>query len=42
MPEAVNGYNVAAWRQNLTTYWAISDLNAAKLAMFAQKFRAAP
>ena len=40
--QSINGYNAVAWRQNQTTYWAISDLNAAELESFAQKFRAAP
>jgi anti-sigma factor RsiW len=39
---SINGYNVAVWRQNQTMYWAISDLNAAELQTFAQKFQAAP
>jgi anti-sigma factor RsiW len=37
-----NGYNVVGWRQDQTAYWAVSDLNAAELKTFAQKFRAAP
>ena len=35
-----NGYNVVGWRQNQIAYWAVSDLNAAELEIFAQKFRA--
>jgi anti-sigma factor RsiW len=40
--QSIKGYNVVGWRQNQIAYWAISDLNAAELETFAQKFRAAP
>lgn len=40
--EAINGYNVAVWRQDQVTYWAVSDLNATELETFAEKFQAAP
>ena len=40
--QSINGYNVVGWRQNQIAYWAVSDLNAAELETFAQKFRAAP
>lgn len=39
---SINGYNVVAWRQGESMYWAISDLAAAELETFAQRFRAAP
>jgi anti-sigma factor RsiW len=39
---SINGYNVVGWHQNQIAYWAVSDLNAAELQTFAQKFRAAP
>jgi anti-sigma factor RsiW len=37
----INGYNIVVWRKNDKTYGAVSDLNAAELESFAQKFRAA-
>jgi anti-sigma factor RsiW len=37
----VNGYNVVTWRSGGQSYWAVSDLNAAELQQFAQKFQAA-
>ncbi len=39
---AINGYNVVSWSSDGTTYWAVSDLDAAELETFAQLFRAAP
>ena len=40
--QSINGYNVLGWRDDQTTYWAVSDLNAAELATFVEKFRTAP
>lgn len=40
--QSIKGFNVVSWRQDKIAYWAISDLNAAELETFAQKFRAAP
>jgi anti-sigma factor RsiW len=37
----VNGYNVVAWHKGGKSYWAVSDLNAAELQLFVQKFQAA-
>ncbi len=37
----VNGYNVVTWYKGGRSYWAVSDLNAAELQLFAQKFQAA-
>jgi anti-sigma factor RsiW len=39
--QPVNGYNVVAWRKAGKSYWAVSDLNAVELTLFAQKFQAA-
>ena len=41
-PHSVNGYNVVHWTENGVSYWAISDLAAAKLEDFARLFRATP
>ncbi len=38
---SINGYNVVAWRDGGRTYWAVSDLNASELQLFARKFQAA-
>lgn len=38
---SVNGYNVVGWHKGGKSYWAVSDLNAAELQLFAQKFQAA-
>jgi anti-sigma factor RsiW len=40
-PEAstVRGYNIIRWADGDTSYMAVSDLNAAELARFAQEFR---
>jgi anti-sigma factor RsiW len=37
----INGYNVVAWHGGGKSYWAVSDLNAAELQLFARKFQAA-
>jgi anti-sigma factor RsiW len=39
---AINGYNIVSWSRGGTTYWAVSDLNAAELETFARLFQAAP
>lgn len=39
--QPVNGYNVVTWNKAGKSYWAVSDLNAAELQLFAQKFQAA-
>jgi anti-sigma factor RsiW len=39
--QPVNGYNVVAWHKAGKSYWAVSDLNATELQLFAQKFQAA-
>ena len=41
-PHLVNGYNIVHWTENAVSYWAISDLAAAKLEDFARLFRATP
>ena len=42
MLSPINGYNVVAWHSGGKSYWAVSDLNAAELQLFALKFQAAP
>jgi len=37
----INGYSVVTWHRGDTSYWAVSDLNAGELQLFAQKFKAA-
>ncbi len=37
-----NGYNVAHWTQSGMALWAISDMDKAELAQFAQQWRQAP
>ncbi len=39
--EPVNGFNIVSWSAGDTTYWAISDLNAAELNSFAKLFQQA-
>jgi anti-sigma factor RsiW len=39
-PASVDGYNIVRWSENGVSYWAISDLEAKELEMFAQLFRA--
>jgi anti-sigma factor RsiW len=41
-PRTINGYNVVHWTENGVSYWAISDLAAAKLEDFVRLFRATP
>jgi anti-sigma factor RsiW len=41
-PRTINGYNVVHWTDNGVSYWAISDLAAAKLEDFARLFRTTP
>jgi len=41
-PATINGYNVVHWTENGVNYWAISDLAASKLEVFARLFRATP
>ena len=41
-PHSINGYNVVHWTENGVSYWAISDLAAAKLEDFARLFRTTP
>jgi anti-sigma factor RsiW len=41
-PRSINGYNVVQWTENGVSYWAISDLGAAKLEDFVRLFRATP
>jgi anti-sigma factor RsiW len=36
-----NGYNFIRWRQEQMVFWAVSDLNKAELADFADRLRAA-
>lgn len=38
-PRSINGYNVVHWSENGVSYWAISDLEAKELDVFAQLFR---
>ena len=38
-PRSIGGYNVVRWTENGVSYWAISDLEAKELEMFAQLFR---
>ena len=40
-PTALRGYNMVQWYRDNLSYWAISDLNAPELSLFAQ-FSAAP
>jgi anti-sigma factor RsiW len=39
---AVDGYNIYRWVENGVEYWAISDVAAADLEMFAELFRTTP
>ena len=39
---STNGYNVVQWTENGVSYWAISDLAAAKLEDFVRLFRTTP
>jgi anti-sigma factor RsiW len=41
-PRTIKGYNVVRWTENGVSYWAISDLAAAKLEDFVRLFRATP
>jgi anti-sigma factor RsiW len=41
-PRSIDGYNVVHWTENGVSYWAISDLAAAKLEDFVRLFRATP
>jgi anti-sigma factor RsiW len=41
-PRTIKGYNVVHWTENGMSYWAISDLAAAKLEDFVRLFRATP
>jgi anti-sigma factor RsiW len=41
-PRTINGYNVVHRTENGVSYWAISDLAAAKLEDFVRLFRATP
>src|SRR5512144_301470 len=38
-PRSIYGYNVVHWSENGVSYWAISDLEAKELDVFAQLFR---
>lgn len=38
---ALNGYNTVRWNANGMTFWAVSDLEAAKLGEFVRDWRAA-
>jgi anti-sigma factor RsiW len=38
-PASIDGYNIVRWTENGVSYWAISDLEAKELEMFAQLFR---
>jgi anti-sigma factor RsiW len=38
-PASIDGYNIVRWTENGVNYWAISDLEAKELEMFAQLFR---
>jgi anti-sigma factor RsiW len=40
--QRAEGYNIVRWTEGGTAYWAISDLNGAELAEFAQLFRTTP
>jgi hypothetical protein len=42
MSRAVDGYNIYRWVENGIEYWAISDVAAADLEMFAELFRTTP
>jgi anti-sigma factor RsiW len=35
----LHGYNVASWTDHGVEYWAVSDLNAEELQLFAEMFR---
>lgn len=37
----LQGYHIVFWRQGDLQFWAVSDLNAEELALFAQRFQAA-
>ena len=38
--DARQGYNLLSWTRGKTTFWAISDVNAAELRQFADLVRA--
>ena len=40
--QTADGYNLVRWTENGVAYWAVSDLGAAELDDFAQKFRTTP
>ena len=35
----IDGYNIVTWTRRGVEYWAVSDLNAAELGEFANRFR---
>ena len=39
---AIRGYNLIAWSEGSSAYWAVSDLGSEELGSFTRAFRAAP